>query len=128
MTGRATPLMSSFAAAVGLDAPVEIVNMAELRDMERYGVPFYGLNLSVGLSVQIVGFGFGVAAGLLEELPFGAVSLVGVRSVEEARQARLAGADCLLVRWELVRQHAGGGGGGLAALVEALRDTTSGDD
>ena len=41
--------------------------MAELKAMEQGGVPFYGLNLSVGLSVRIAGFGENVAAGLLGE-------------------------------------------------------------
>ena len=36
-------------------------------------------------------------AGLLGELPFGAISLVGVRSLEEARTAKQSGADALLV-------------------------------
>ena len=45
--------------------------MTELRAMEQAGVPFYGLNLSVGLSVSITGFGADVATGLLgEELSF----------------------------------------------------------
>ena len=79
--GKGTPVLSSFAAALGLDAPVEIVNMNELNAMEAGGVPFYGLNLSIGLSVSITGFGSDVARGLLGELPFGAVSLVGVKSI-----------------------------------------------
>lgn len=141
-------------------------------------VPFYGVNLSVGLSVQLAGFGLQVAQGLLGELPYGAVSLVGVKrcacasmrmavsrasasaccgpgrppaiaappavvvqvvrrgtspvpgpapapcSVEEARRARLAGADALLIKAELVRQHVGD----LGRLVEALRDATNLDD
>lgn len=30
--------MSSFAAAIGLDCPVEVVNLQELRAMEQYQV------------------------------------------------------------------------------------------
>lgn len=48
-------------------------------------------------------------------------------SVEEARQARLAGADSILVKWELVQQHCASPRQ-LAQLVEELRDATSGDD
>ena len=115
-------------------------------------------------------------AGLLGELPLGAISMVGARrygsplllhhllveccclllckhmrfntslmdhctarlparpparppacSVEEARQARLAGADSILVKWEHVQQHCGSPRQ-LALLVEELRDATSGDD
>lgn len=46
------------------------------------------------------------------------------RSVEEARRARLAGADAILVKHELVRQHVDD----LPRLVEALRDATNMDD
>ncbi|KAL4427615.1 hypothetical protein ABPG75_001704 [Micractinium tetrahymenae] len=63
VTSRGTPLMSSFASAVGLDCPVEIVNMQELQAMERFQVPFFGMNLSVGLSVSLQGFGLQVAKG-----------------------------------------------------------------
>eukprot|EP00887_Chlorella_sp_A99_P002189 scaffold21.g2189.t1 len=124
VTGRGTPLMSSYAAAIGLDCPVEIVNNAELTAMERFGVPFFGINLSVGLSISIAGFGADVAAGLLGGLPFGTVSLVGARSVGEARRARAAGADALLVRQELVGEYAGRE----VALLEELRAATCGDD
>ncbi|KAH7619923.1 hypothetical protein Ndes2526B_g05168 [Nannochloris sp. 'desiccata'] len=121
---RGTPVMSSFSSALGLDAPVEIVNLAELKAMETFGVPFFALNISVGLSVRIAGFGSDVAAGLLGELPFMAVSLVGVKSLEEARAAREAGADALFVRRELVWEWQGRE----KQLVEALIDATNGDD
>jgi hypothetical protein len=116
--------MSSFSAALGLDAPVEIVNLAELKAMETYGVPFFALNISVGLSVKIAGFGSDVAAGILGELPLGAISLVGVKSLDEARAAREAGADTLFIRRELVADWYGRE----KQLVEALIDATNGDD
>lgn len=121
---RGTPVLSSFSAALGLDAPVEIVNLVELKAMEASGVPFYALNISVGLSVSIAGFGSDVAAGLLGELPFGAVSLVGVKTVDEARAARAAGADALFVRRELVAEWKGRE----KDLVEELQSATNGDD
>ncbi|EFN54727.1 hypothetical protein CHLNCDRAFT_135426 [Chlorella variabilis] len=121
VTSRGTPLMSSFSSAIGLDCPVEI----ELRALEPYQMPWFGLNLSVGLSVSITGFGLQVATGLLGEMPFGAISMVGARSIEEARQARAAGADCVLVKWELVQLYAPDR---LGVLVEALQDATCGDD
>lgn len=98
--------------------------MQELRAMEQFGVPFFGVNLSVGLSVRLQGFGEDVARGLLGELPFGAVAIVGARSVDEARRARAAGANALLVRRELVAEHAGRE----RELVAALRQATDGDD
>lgn len=253
-------MMSSFAAAIGLDAPVEIVNMQasppppagppcrqrrarlalplwppagcsppaaltcpalhyavtapqELRALEQFQTPFFALNLSVSLSISLQGFGLQVAegaraaaapccacaatrgalacearggagsscgcrvstrpcaAGLLGELPFGALSIVGARrcaghvgnaaashtavrscsaaasftavpccspcppaanarptpacSIEEARRARLAGADSILVKAELVRQYAPDR---LGQLLEELRSATDLDD
>lgn len=121
---RGTPVLSSFAAALGLDCPVEIVNLKELKAMEAMGVPFYGMNISVGLTVNIAGFGADVTHGLLGELPFGVASIAGVKSVEEARAAKLSGADALLIKKELVQQWVGNE----AELVERLRDATCGDD
>ena len=65
--------------------------------------------------------------GLLGELPFGAISLVGAKTVEEARQARLAGADAIFVKRELLQAHLEGGGQ-LGALVDELKYATGGDD
>ncbi len=41
------------------------------------GVVFYAINVAVGLSVAVPGFANQIAHGLLGELPFGAISLVG---------------------------------------------------
>lgn len=49
------------------------------------------------------------------------------RSIDDARKARQAGADSILIKWELVQQHAGDPGR-LALLLEELRYATSGDD
>lgn len=98
--------------------------MAELQAMERFGVPFFGINISVGLSISITGFGGDVAAGLLGELPFGAVSMVGAKTVDEARRARMAGASSLLIKRELVEAYEGREG----QLLEELRLATDGDD
>jgi indole-3-glycerol phosphate synthase len=92
--------------------------------METFGVPFFALNISVGLSVKIAGFGSDVAAGLLGELPFGVLSLVGVKSLAEARAAREAGADSLFIRRELVAEYQGRE----RQLVQELIDATNGDD
>lgn len=127
VSGRGTVVMSSFAAALGIDAPVEIVNMNELRSLEGTGSPppFFGLNISVSLSVSIPGFGSDVAKGLLGELPYESLSLVGCKTIEEARKLRLAGADALLIKSELV---AGYESSTLAELVKALRAVTNSDD
>jgi hypothetical protein len=53
------------------------------------------------------------------------LALLPACSVEEARKAREAGADCILVKWELVQQYSPAR---LGMLVEQLRDATCGDD
>jgi len=50
----------------------------EMEGLARTGVVFYGINLSVGLSVSVPGFATDMAHGLLGEMPFGTISLVGV--------------------------------------------------
>ena len=63
--------------------------MEEKEAIEKLGVPFFGMNLGVGLSLPIPGFRSSVAAGLLGSLPFGASSMVGVTSMDEALKASL---------------------------------------
>jgi indole-3-glycerol phosphate synthase len=91
------------------------------------GVVFFGINLGVGISVTIPGFASDVAHGVLGELPFGSVSLVGVKGLEDARRARLSGADALLVKAELI-DAAAQQGRDVHALLEHLRYVTCGDD
>lgn len=124
VTGKGTPILSSYASALGLDCPVEIVNMSELQSLEPYEVPFYGLNISIGLSVSIAGFGADVAEGLLGQFPFGILSIAGAGSIDEARKMRFSGADSLLIKDTLVKQWLGKEG----ELVQLLWDATSGDD
>jgi indole-3-glycerol phosphate synthase len=127
VNGRGTPVMSSFAAALGLDAPVEVVNLQEVELMARSGVVFYGINLGVGLSIAVPGFASQMAHGLLGQLPFGAISLVGVRTFDEATRARNSGADALLVKREMVevcQQQ----GMDVQALISRLQYAVGGDD
>lgn len=86
-----TPLLSSFAAAIGLDCPVEVVNMQETDALISNGVPCYAVNVSVGLTLSISGISTDIAKGILEQLPFGTVSVVGVKSIDEARRAQQVG-------------------------------------
>ncbi len=65
-----------------------------------------------------------VADGLLGALPFGAVSLVGVRSMDEARRARESGADALFVKHELIEGYKGDA----RRLMLDLQAATDGDD
>ncbi|EFJ49598.1 hypothetical protein VOLCADRAFT_104174 [Volvox carteri f. nagariensis] len=88
------------------------------------GVVFYAINVGVGLSVAIPGFANRIAHGLLGELPFGSISLVGVRSLEEASAARRSGADALLIKAELLQSH----GTDVQALGNALQYAVTLDD
>ncbi|GMH40085.1 hypothetical protein BSKO_07989 [Bryopsis sp. KO-2023] len=124
VSSKGTPVMSSFAAALGLDCPVEVVNKQEVDAMDQMGVPFFAVNVSVGLTLSIPGISSDIARGVISGLPFGSVSLVGVRSMEEARSAREAGADILLVKEELSSRWEGT----TKELIVELRYVTSGDD
>lgn len=121
---KGTPVLSSFGAALGLDIPVEVVNIAELQSMEKMGVPFYAMNISVGLSVGIVGFSNDVVRGVLGELPFGALSIVGISEIDKAASARTAGADALYVRTDLVNRFKGNE----KDLVQSIASLVDGDD
>jgi indole-3-glycerol phosphate synthase len=65
--------------------------LQEMDGLSHAGVVFYGINLSVGLSVAIPGFASDMAHGLLGEMPFGTISIVGVKDLEQARKARMSG-------------------------------------
>lgn len=80
--------------------------------------------MQVGISVAIPGFGADLAHGLLGQLPFGCISIVGVKTIEDARMARQSGADCLLIKKEMIQGHEGQ----LDNLFDSLRYITSGDE
>jgi len=122
VSGRGTGVMSSFAAALGLDCPVEVVNAREAEALARQGLGFFGVTLGVGLQVAVPGFAADVARGVLGGLPFGSLSLVGCRTVDEARAARAAGADAVLVTRALLLE--GCAPQDAAAEARALADPT----
>ena len=66
----------------------QVVNLEELQGMDKLGVPFFGMNLGVALSVNIPGFRTEVAAGLLRNLSHGASSMMGAMSMEEVKQVQ----------------------------------------
>ena len=68
--GRAAPLRVILLYADNM----QVVNLREVEGLARSGVVFYGINISVGISVAIPGFGSDLAHGILGNLPFGAVS------------------------------------------------------
>lgn len=131
---KGAPLLSGFAAAVGMDAPVEVVNLLEVEALAAAGVPMFGINLSVGLSLSVPGAADSIARvrggvlvpdntdrqGLIGKLPMGTASVVGCTSTAQAREARLAGADALLVKEECLADP--------ERTLPELRYIMSGDD
>eukprot|EP00898_Chlorokybus_atmophyticus_P006051 jgi/Chlat1/6447/Chrsp45S05955 len=92
--------MLQYTQNLGVDGVVEVVNMQDLEAAQNAGASLYGINLSVALSLSIPGFRHQMAVSLLEKMPFGAGSIVGVSSVEEAQQMRDARADAVVVKRE----------------------------
>ncbi len=120
---KGTPVMSSFGSALGLDSPVEVVNLAEMKMMADASVPFYCMDIGVSLSVGISGFANDVVRGVLGEMPFGSLSIVGLRDIEKAGSVRAAGADGLYIRKEIVDFYAGDE----ASLVSHIKSLVDGD-
>ena len=54
--------------------------------MQKHGVPFFGCNIGVGLSVP--GFRGEIARSLIEKMDFGISSIIGVTSMDEALKVR----------------------------------------
>lgn len=127
VNGRATAVLSSFAAALGLDAPVEVINLKEVEGLAKSGVVFFAVNVSVGISISLPGFSSDLAKGICGNLPFGAISLVGVKSLEEATRAKMNGADSLLIKAEMITE-ASATPGGLTAMSQHLAYIATGDD
>ena len=84
--------------------PLQVVNNAEVQKLEKLQVPFYAINCSVGLTLAIPSFRQDLAKGLLGNMPFGVVTMVGVKTFKEAVQAKLNGADALLCKQDLLEQ------------------------
>ena len=62
------------------------------------------INCFVGLTLTIPPFRQDLAKGLLGNMPFGVITVVGVKTFKEAAQARLNGADVLLCKRDLLEQ------------------------
>ena len=104
-----------------------MVNRTELSRLGDVGVPFFGINLSVGLSLALPGFQTDMAKGLLNNMPFGAVTLVGAKSPSDAVQARLAGADAILLKKEMLTEK-GYSTPAVRQMIQQIKYSMSGDD
>lgn len=134
---RGAPLLSGYAAALGMDVPVEVVNLLEVETLAAAGVPMFGINIGVGLSLSVPGAAGSIARvrsetlfyvattvaawqGLIGKLPMGSASIVGCTTMAQAREARLAGADALLIKEQCLADP--------ERLLPELRYIVSGDD
>eukprot|EP00250_Pteridium_aquilinum_P021106 c25026_g2_i1 orf=66-938(+) len=115
------PALQSYALSLGLDPIVEIVNLKDLDAVSKLGISVYGINLSIKLSLPVPGLRQDVAKSLLQQLPDGAQSIVGIMSVEEALEMKLAGVNALYLRHE-VWQGSNSGQLRDEAFLEKLRD------
>lgn len=70
------PLLLWYMLSLMLDAILQVVNKAELTAMEAAGIPFYALNVAVSLAIPIPGFKADISAALIQDMPFGATTLV----------------------------------------------------
>lgn len=95
------PALQSYALSLGLDPIVEIVNLKDLEAVSKLGMYIYGINISIKLSLPVPGLRQDVAKSLLRQLPDGAQGIVGIMSVEEASEMKLAGASALYLRHEV---------------------------
>ena len=78
--------------------------------MAKHGVPMFCVNCSVGLSLSgIAGITTDVTEGILSSLPFGAVSVVGIKKIKEIRNATYArhifGRSCINHLFGIRRQE-----------------------
>ena len=68
------------------------MNAEELEALQKDGVPFFGCNIGVGLSIP--GFRTQIARGLIEKMDFGVSSIIGVSSMEETVKVKSLRHDC----------------------------------
>ncbi len=61
--------MKEHAELMAAALPEQVVNRLEVEAMGNVGVPFFGINLAVGLSLALPGFTTDMTKGLLGALP-----------------------------------------------------------
>lgn len=118
---KGLPGLLSYAVSLGLDPIVEIVNLKDLEAVSKLGISVYGINLSVKLSLPVPGVRQDVAKSLLRQLPDGVQAIVGIMSVEDALEMKMAGASALYLRHEVWQGLACGEFQG-EAFLKRLRD------
>ena len=113
--------------AIFIGSIAQVVNKTEVNRLGDIGVPFFGINLSVGLSLALPGFQTDMAKGLLNNMPQGVITLVGAKSSADAVQARSAGADAFFLKKDMLTVK-GQSRQDVRQLIEQLKYSMSGDD
>jgi hypothetical protein len=103
---RATLIMSYFAGSLGLDAPIEVVNQAELDFLLQNQVTMVTIHCGVGFFAQVPGLALQVAQGILKNVPFTCASIVGVKTLAQAQIAAEGGASAVLLKAEMLAEVA----------------------
>lgn len=103
VSGKGTPVMSAFAGSLGMDAPVEAVNLIELDFLMKKGVPMVAVACGVQVTLTVPGFANDVIKGLLPEVPLDCGSVVGVATEDAARYAAQCGASAVLLKQEMLQ-------------------------
>jgi len=97
VTGRGSSILSQYASALGMEAPVEIVNKQQSDEAEKLGIPFVSVNVGIQLTLGMASIAAQIAAALVQDQPFGNLSMVGVKSMADVTKAAAAGASCIFV-------------------------------
>lgn len=97
VTGPGSAVLSSFASVLGLEAPVEVVNKQESDAAEANGIPFIAVSVGVSLSMAMPSINSQIAGALITDQPFGNQTMMGVRSLDDVRQAKASRADCIFI-------------------------------
>eukprot|EP00892_Ulva_mutabilis_P003798 jgi/Ulvmu1/1790/UM119_0008.1 len=127
VSGKGTPVMSAFAGSMGMDAPVEAVNLIELDFLMKSGVPMVAVACGVHVTLTVPGFADDVIRGLLPQLPLDVASVVGVADEAAARHAAEAGASAVLLKQEAL-QAVCDDATACKAFVHSVKYAMSGDD
>ena len=122
--GDGTPAIHNAILQLGMEPIVEVINQKDLDIAEKCNARLFGVYLSVALALPNAEARNLATKGLLQSLPFGALSCVGVGSMEEARKAIIYGADALLLKRDMLVL----GSQNMTEILQEVRYLASGDD
>lgn len=122
--GSGTPAIHDAILRLGMEPIVEIIHQRDLDMAEKCGARLFGVHLAVALALPNAEARILATKGLLQSLPFGALSCIGVASMDEARNAIAYGADALLLKRDMLVV----GSQDVGDVLREVRYLASGDD